>query len=446
MKILDNVKSLIGIAKQIKDVGSMRTFIGGLADRQNNRDVITNSAYTKEFRLPIEQLENAYMTSWVAKRIIELPTELALANGFSLKLKNKNDEKKFWDKWEELRLEHLICDAQKMADLYGSSTILLKNKLQSPEQPYTNFKNLEFKHIEHPFYTPLPSSDEIYSTDRINFHLLGVIADLSNVAVFSGVKVVKRLSPEYKYFGMSVLQNIWKAMISDDLITTAVSNLIYRSSTPLYKINGLNNLIDMQKQSLVLSKIQTMEDSRGIFGAIAIDSEDDFSMVGQSINALADLDRRSAERVCGATGYPATLILGKSPDGQNSTGKHDEKLMLMSLKRQQNKMIEPSRKMAYALMDNLGIDRTDCEFKFNNPQFEDKEQTAKTDSTELDNALKMSQLLNNPKIINRYLKDCDLLTEDEFNELDKLSEDFDEADRFENETEQIQADTDTEIY
>ena len=428
----------------IKDAGSLRTFVGNVASMQNKKDVISNSQYTHDYRIPEQYLENLYQQSWIAKRIVSLPVETAMMNGFSLKLKNKNDEKKFWDAWEELKLNDLIIDTQKFADVYGSSVILLKNKNEDPSKPYKNFKNLEFIQVQYPFYKPMPNTNDMYETDKIVFELLNIEADLQNIAVFYGEKCIKRLSPQFKYFGMSVYQNLWKAIISDDLITTAVANMIYRSSTPVYKSKGFSKLVESGGSSLLLSKIETMEASRGIFGAIVQDTEDDFKMVGTTLAGLHELDRRSAERLCGAVGYPATLILGKSPDGMNATGEHDEKLLHTAIKRYQRKMREPVQKMAFALMDNLGIDKTDVEFEFLNSSYETKGEKAKTDALELDNAIKLMQVVNNPNIINRYLKECELITEDEFNELDKLAEDFDEASRFENEKEQIQADTDTE--
>lgn len=428
----------------VKDVGSLRTFVGQIASMQNQKDVISNSQYTHDYRIPEQYLENLYQQSWIAKRIVSLPVETAMMNGFNLKLKNKSDEKKFWKAWEELKLNNLIIDTQKFADVYGSSVILLKNKNEDPAKPYKNFKNLEFIQVQYPFYMPMPKTDDMYETDRISFNLLGIESDLENVAVFYGEKCIKRLSPQFKYFGMSVYQNMWKAIISDDLITTAVANMIYRSSTPVYKSKGFTRLVEAGKSSLVLQAIQTMEASRSIFGAIVQDMEDDFKMVGQSLSGLHELDRRSAERLCGAVGYPATLILGKSPDGQNATGEHDEKLLHTAIKRYQRKMREPVQKIAFALMDNLGIDRTDVEFKFLNSSYETKSEKAKTDAVELDNAIKLMQVVNNPNIVNRYLKECELINEDEFNELDKLAEDFDEASRLENETEQIQAGNDTE--
>jgi phage-related protein (TIGR01555 family) len=415
-----------------------------MATLQNNKDVISNSQYTYDYRILDQYLENAYQQSWLAKRIVELPVEMAMTNGLALTLKKKDDEKKFWDAWNKFGLTDLIMDTQKWADVYGSSVIFLKNKSLDPSKPYTNFKNLEFIQVQYPFYMPLPNSNDVYESDRISFNLLQIEADIANVAVFYGTKCIKRLSPQFKYFGMSVYQNIWKAMLSDDLITTAVANMVYRSSTAVYKMKGFNKLVEAGRQDLVLDTISTTEMTRGIFGAVVQDSEDDFKMVGQTITALADIDRRSAERVCAAAGYPATLILGKSPDGQNSTGKHDEKNLIIATKRYQLKMIKPIKQVSHALIQHLEIDDTDWNIEFRNPATEDLAQEAQTDSIELDNALKLQSLLNNPEIITRYLKDKDLITEDEANDLKDLKADFDENSQLENKEGEISANKNAE--
>jgi uncharacterized protein len=427
------------IATKDASNGSLRTYIGELATQMDNKDVISNSQYTYMVRILEQYLENAYQQSWLAKKIVELPVETAMMNGLKLTLKNKDNEKKFWDKWDELELTDLISDTQKWADVYGSSVIFLKNKSEDPEKPYKNFRNFEPVQVQYPFYMPLPKTDDVYETDRVSFNLLGITSDIKNIAVFYGTKCVKRLSPQFKYFGMSIYQNMWKPMISDDLITTAIPNFVYRSSTPVYKMEGFKQLVNSGNQSLLLDIIATTEQTRGLFGAVVQDVKDDFKMVGQSFAGLPDLDKRSAERICAAVGYPATLILGKSPDGQNSTGKHDQDNTILAIKRYQKKMLKPIRMIALALLKHLEFEEPDWKIEFNNPHSQDKEETAKTDSVELDNALKMQQLLNNQKIVNRYLKDKELIDEDEFNELDEIQADFNENSQFENETGEIQS-------
>jgi len=440
--VIDN-KMTIDKYEHIKD-GSLRSYVGNMATLQNNKDVISNSQYTYEYRILEQYLENAYQQSWLAKRIVELPVEMAMANGLNLILKNKDDVQRFWKKWNELGLTELVSDTQKWADVYGSSIILLKNKNQDPSKPYTNYKNLEFIQVQYPFYMPMPKADDVYETDSISCNLLGLTADIQNTAVFYGTKCIKRLSPMFKYFGMSVYQNMWKAMISDDLVTTAVANIIYRSSTPVYKLEGFDQLVAAGKHTIALDIISTTEMVRGIFGAVVLDNKNDFQMVGQSITALADLDRRSAERVCGAVGYPATLILGKSPDGMNSTGKHDEKNTIVTIKRYQQKMIKGIKTIALALIRHLEIDETDWDIEFNNPHSQDREEEVKTEGLLLDNAMKYRQIFDNPNILNRYYKENELITEEEAAEQDKLKAEFDEADRFENEKGDISSDKDAE--
>lgn len=187
----------------------------------------------------------------------------------------------------------------------------------------------------------------------------------------------------------------------------------------------------------MLDTISIADQAAGIFGVRVIDQDDEFLLISQSFSNLDKLDIRSAERLCASIGYTATLILGKSPDGQNSTGKHDERNNLLATKRYQNKMFPAVKKIAMALLDHLEIDKTDVEFNFANPDIQDSEQMGKINNIELDNAIKMQQLLNNQEIVNRYLKEKGIINEDEFNDLKNLQAEFDENIQFENEKRDI---------
>lgn len=425
---------------KVDDAGdSVRSFIGNLSNLQAQKDVITNSEYTYSYRILDQLLENAYQSSWLAKRLVDLPVELALLNGFDIELENNKDEIIFWEAWEKLDLTELIKDTQKWADVYGSCVLLLKNKNQDPIKPYTSFDNLEFIQVQYPFYNALPSPENPYETDNISFSLLGINANIKNCAVFYGTKCIKRLSPQYKYFGMSIYQNLWTPLISYDLINMALVNLGVRVSTPIYKMEGYNELLNAGKQDLVLNSLHTAELTRGISGALTMDSKSDFRIENVNITGLVEAQKRIIETFASATGYSATLILGKSPDGQNSTGKHDERNNILATMRYQKKMITQIREqIVYPLLDNLGIGRDKCKkFEFKHPAIEDIQEKAQTDAIELDNAIKLQQLVQNNEIITRYLKETNLITEEEANNLKNLGNEFNEYNNTQNETGQV---------
>jgi phage-related protein (TIGR01555 family) len=259
-----------------------------------------------------------------------------------------------------------------------------------------------------------------------NAHKIILKAALENVAVFYGVPVIKRLSPQFKYFGMSVYQNIWKTMISDDLISSAVANIIYKSSFRNYKIKGFSKLIETGNEKLVLNRLQVSDLVTGIYGSNIMDSEDSLEILQQSLAGLSDLDRRSVERLSAATGIPATILLGKSPDGQNSTGDHDEKNFYIFVEQYQKKMLPGCIKIFDAIIKYLGIEDNTWQLEFNKPHSTDNDEQAKIDGLIMDNVLKMQALGISDDVIKRYLKEKQIITEDEYESEKSLKVEMDE--------------------
>lgn len=404
---------------------------------QNNKDVLKNSTFSRSVRLRQEVCENVYIDSWVGKKIVELPVQRAMMSGLILEMDSEEDEKKIWSAYKDLGIEKMIIKAQTSADIYGSSLILLKDETQSATEKAREFKTLEPQLVEYPFYTIQPSQASTYEPGIVNFSTLGISVDQSFVVPFIGTPVIRRLSPEYKYYGMSVYQNLWSAIINDEVITTSVANITARSSIRHYRLKGLQELVLAGKEDIALGRLGLMEASVGIFGSVAMDSEDEMQIVSQALNGLADIDKRSAERLSAASGIPATELLGKSPDGQNSTGKGDQKTMINFIKTYQSKMLPSVEKIFDALASYVGVGDKDMKVSFKNPHEIDLEEKPTYDKVILENANNMMHGLGLPEdVVRRYLLEHQVINQEEHDKIKLETQEFDEVGE---EDEEIQA-------
>jgi phage-related protein (TIGR01555 family) len=396
---------------------------------QNGKDVLKNSTFSRVIRLSEQVCENVFLESWVGKKIVQLPVERAMMSGIMLEMDNEADEKKIWQAYEDLDVENLITKAQISADIYGSSLILLKDDTQDSMNVARDFKNLEMKLIEYPFYSIQPSFEDTYEAGIVTFTNLGISVDQSFVVPFIGSSVVKRLSPEYKYYGMSVYQNLWNTIINDSVITTAVANITARSSIRHYKLDGLKEMVASGREDLALKRIGVIEQSIGLFASAIMDSKDELQIVGQTLNGLADIDKRSAERLSSASGIPATELLGKSPDGQNSTGKGDQKTMINFIKTYQKKMLPSVVKIFDALASHVGLADKKRKVYFKNPHEIDSEERPIYDKVVIENANTMLNSLGLPEdVIRGYLLSHQIITQEQHDKINLETEKFDEVD------------------
>ena len=144
-----------------------------------------------------------------------------------------------------------------------------------------------------------------------------------------------------------------------------------------------------------------------------MDANDELQILTQSLNGLADIDKRSAERLSAASGIPATELLGKSPDGQNSTGKGDQKTMINFIKTYQKKMIPSIEKIFEALASYVGVGDKEMKVYFKDPQEIDQEEQPAYEKVVLENANNMLHGLALPEdIVKRYLLDKQIITQE----------------------------------
>lgn len=425
--------SAIAIDDANNGTSGFQLFYGRAAQLQNRKDVLQNSTFNRNYRLAQEICENIYMDTWIGKRIVELPVSRAMRNGLLLEMDNEADEDKVWELYEKFNIEELIIKAQKSADIYGSSIILLKDRTQDPLGKAGDYKSLELSYVEFPFYTVSPRVTNVYAPGIVSFSLLGVSVNESFCAPFIGVPTVHRLAPSYKYYGMSVYQSVWSALVNDQVIMTAAANITYRSSIRHYKLKGLQQQVLAKREDQALARASLLDESVGIFGSAVMDSEDEMQVLTQTLTGLAEIDRRSAERLAAATGIPATLLLGKSPDGQNSTGKSDENNMIAYIIDYQAKMLPPIQRIFAALISFAGI-KGDWKISFKNPAIIEIQDKPDHDKKIIENAQQLQTMGLPEDITRRYMLENGIITQDEHDRIDLSVNQYDDLDKVENET------------
>lgn len=395
---------------------------------QNKKDVLKNSTFSKSQRLRDNVCENLYIDSWVAKKLVRIPVARAMMSGIVLEMDNEASEKKIWKAYDDLKIKNLMIKAQISGEIYGSALILLKDTTQNASIPVKDFKTLDPQVIEYPFFTVQPSPEDPYKPGMVNISNLGISVDQSFVVPFIGSPVVTRLAPEYKYYGMSMYQNLWNCIINDSVIMTAVANITARSSIRHYKLKGLANLVLADKHKTALNRMMMLDASAGIFGSVVMDSEDEMQIMSQSLTGLADIDKRAAERLAAASGIPATELLGKSPDGQNSTGKGDQKSMINFIKDYQEKMLPSVEKIFKALASYCGVPDENMKVSFKPPQEIDEGERPVYDKTVIENAANLAALGLPEDIVRRYLLTYQILSQEEHDKVKIEIQEFDETD------------------
>lgn len=436
MSIKKKIKDAYSTAKQYLGIQDGYEVLRSKAMRRRDVTNPQNAQFTAELQFSWAQLELIYLTSWVARKIVNLTAKHIFRNGWTLKTDNSTLTADVIKMYNQHNLDKKNRRAIMERDIYGGSYLIMKNDFQDPSRPHdptvygkypdkTSFVNMD---VSYSAITPFTNiGNEDYYEPKI-ISLPGITLDPSNALLFRGVWVPTRRIPNYRYMGMSKFQHMYQAMITDDLVSRSIANLVYRSNVMFYKMPGYKQLLADNNEELILKHIRCFEDTKSIFDAGVMDKEDEIELVSQQFNALADIDKRASERLAAATDFPATVLLNKSPDGQNSTGESDMEILYSYISGEQakleNEVLPPEFEV---LIQMVAGEHRDFKFEFNPPKQIKQTEQLDVDQKTLANASSMQALGVDDEIILQYMVKNSLINEDEAEEASKSMEEMRES-------------------
>lgn len=163
----------------------------------------------------------------------------------------------------------------------------------------------------------------------------------SRLIVFPGIKTTRRnLAGAMNGFGDNVFTRIYRALRGYNSANQNAETLLADFAQAVYKIKGLAELM-MRDKNALFDSMMNVELSRAIARAIVIDSEEEFERKSTSLAGYSDVLNCLTQNLCASTGYPATLLVGKSPDGMNATGSSDIRLFYDHVATGQTQRVAP---------------------------------------------------------------------------------------------------------
>lgn len=403
-------------------------------ENTRRRDVssVYNSYYYRTSRITYEELNAIYQQSPIARRAVDLICNYVLKKGFVVNIsedKNGKLQDELMKLYDRIGMEKLLIKAFKNALINGHTVMVIKDAISNPKEQLdlTTLKGRKpcFVVVDPRYTTTVPDSDPLSPNYNkpIKYAVAGTILDKSFVIEFDGLEVTDYLKPMYKYMGMSIYQPAFVTLVNDDIISKAIPNIVWRSSVPHYKITGFKDAISQGTESQILKFIGTTENEKNILGASVSDAEDDVSILTRDISGLDAIDQRSIYRLSAAFGIPAVILLGKSPDGQNSTGKADFEAFYNFIEEWQQHWKAAVHKLVKVLLAYI-TGRADIDFEvvFNKVNMQSPQEKSENDSRVLDNVAKMEQLNLPSTAVTRYLNENSIITEEEIEEIKTLDE------------------------
>lgn len=402
-------------------------------DTQRNQEIY-------QTKLDYTELQRLYLSSPIANIVVTKPVSYANRNGVTIECENENILEIVKKRYYELDVDNIVRNSMIFTEVFGGNLLLAdyedfdQSPLVEPNFTKMHIEKLNFTNIEWNDYYIMTRIHEKISRIQIpeSYVISGAITlNLKWACNTHSIRVPYNKSYEYKYQGMSLYELIYNSLISDELVSKAVSNITNRGSNRVFKIAGLKELVASGQEDIAKKRVQLIEEGGSYLDSLIVDIDDDVSVISQSFQNLPELDERAIGRISAVTGIPATVLQGKSPDGMNSTGNADLSIYNAYLEDYQKRMIKLYDFILKALFQSAsGKEDIEFDYNFNDVFLKTSEQKIDSDKKVLEVATGMEGLgVKEESIenyINRNLQGAD--NEIEFDEDKMDDEDITEED------------------
>lgn len=165
----------------------------------------------------------------------------------------------------------------------------------------------------------------------------------SRLLIFDGEMLPKIERIANNGAGLSCLDGVPPALNRVKTAMNKTIDIMDKVSTSLLKLEGLSNLLAREDGTqAVIRRLELIDYSRRINGSVAVDKEDEYGIFNIPLTGLTDIIQEFEQALCAVTGYPFTVLFGRSPAGMNSTGKSDLQIYYDTVRRIQRRKIRPA--------------------------------------------------------------------------------------------------------
>lgn len=313
-------------------VDSLKNFVANLG---TDRDKASSSIYGAPV-VEIDQLTNAYRTSWLARKIVDIPA-LDSTRKWRAWQADKNQITLIDQEETRLGVKKKILEARTKARLFGGAGIYIGVNNERDPSLLLMPDTIQKQGID--FLTVLPmrmlqagelENDPISSNYGNPKHYqvssaTGIVTiHPSRIVRFIGNPMPDDELANNQGWGDSVLASAWAAVRNFDATIANIASLDFESKVDILGIPGLTELMgDKQSRDALVERIHLAAMLKGNNGMLIRDAEETHDSKTFAFAGLENVNNIMAQAGTGAADVPMTRLFGQSPGGLNATGDSD---------------------------------------------------------------------------------------------------------------------------
>lgn len=327
-------------------------------------------------------MSGLYHEDDIAARIVEYRPREALRRGYEVCVEGDEDGsagRALKEAAGRLEVNKRVLSAWIWGRLYGGSLCILgANDRGMPDEPlaeerveslsFLNVVDRRFVFTQNYYDTPMaPKYGEprVYSVGDPQQGGVSYVDETRTVR-FDGAIADQLKTRELGGWSLSVLQRPYDVMRQFAQGFQSTAHLLTDASQGVFKMTNLLHQIAADPD-LLRTRMQIVDMSKSTARSVLIDKEsEEYDRLATSFAGVPDVLDRFMMRLAAAAEMPVTLLLGRSPAGQNATGESDFRAFYDSVASDQTNVLLPVLLRIYRLLAvTLGIDPNSVEIEFN---------------------------------------------------------------------------------
>lgn len=322
-------------------MGNVLTFVrDGLASMVAGLGTERDKAATVYYTDPAidqQQLVAAYRTSWLPRKIIDIPALDSCRNWRAWQAKNGQIELIEAEE-KRLNVRGKVLEARKKARLFGGAALYIDlgdDASQPLKQEAVKKTGIRFLTVLtprqlQPGEIETDPLSQFYGRPKSYSLVTGSATALtihpSRLVIFYGNELPDNdiTSGAAFAWGDSVLVSVLDAVKQADSSAANIASLIFEANVDVITMEGLMDYVGTADgERKVMERYRLAGTAKGNNRMLILDGKEKYERKSVSFATLPDLMDRFFQNVSGAADIPMTRLFGQSPGGMNASGESD---------------------------------------------------------------------------------------------------------------------------
>lgn len=273
-----------------------------------------------------------YAQGGVFARIVDKPADDAVSGSVAI----DNDDGAIQSELERLNVFPLLADAVRWSRISGGACLIpIVQDGQALDMPLDInrigiieelrvYDAEEMTPYGNPYNDPAKANYGQPMMYQVSTNSGSFVVHESRVIPIAGAPIPnKQKTHGVPFRGRSEVERPYQAVVQWIEAIGKIYAMLERKQQPVYGMKGLAEAVANGFESQIQTRIDNVDLVRGILNTVAIDSEDQYSIIDLNVSGVSEALNEFKELMAAETGMPITLLFGRSAAGMNATGEGD---------------------------------------------------------------------------------------------------------------------------